>query len=313
MSFDVPVLLLTWRRPDTTCQVLDALRRVAPLKLYVASDGSRNEAEAKAVQATRNLIAEFVDWPCELKTLFRSKNQGCQLGVSSAITWFFEQEEEGIVLEDDCVPHPDFFPYCRELLNRYRNDTRIWCISGDNFQAGAWRGESSYYFSRYNHCWGWATWKRCWDYYSDHEQIWEHVKSSDSLQRTMFENPHERFYWMKIWTDLFMCGFPDSWAYRWTLVCMANGGLTALPNLNLVLNIGINNDALHTFSEVAQSNPQAFQVTSHPKFVCRDSEADDYTYNFHFGGSNCDANIPAIFRRFASKSKRVLKVFKSKD
>ena len=136
MSFDVPVLLLTWRRPDTTRQVLDALRPVLPSKLYVASDGPRNEAEAKAVQATRDLVGELVDWPCQLRTRFRPENQGCQLGVSSAITWFFEQEESGIVLEDDCVPHQDFFPYCCELLERYRHDTRIWCISGDNYQDG---------------------------------------------------------------------------------------------------------------------------------------------------------------------------------
>ena len=118
MSFDVPVLLLTWRRPDTTRQVLDALRAVAPTKLYVASDGPRNQAEAKAVQATRDLISEHIDWSCQIKTRFCAENQGCQLGVSSAITWFFEHEEAGIVLEDDCVPHPDFFVYCRELLER---------------------------------------------------------------------------------------------------------------------------------------------------------------------------------------------------
>ena len=113
MSFDVPVLLLTWRRPDTTRQVLAALQPIAPCKLYVASDGPRNEAEAQAVQATRDLIGKHIDWTCQIKTRFCSENQGCQLGVSSAITWFFEQEEAGIVLEDDCVPHPDFFSYCR--------------------------------------------------------------------------------------------------------------------------------------------------------------------------------------------------------
>ena len=229
MSFDVPVLLLTWRRPDTTRQVLDALRPVAPSRLYVASDGPRNEAEAKAVQATRDLVGELVDWSCQLKTRFLPDNQGCQLAVSSAITWFFEQEEAGIVLEDDCVPHLDFFSYCGELLDRYRHDTRIWCISGDNFQDGTWHGEGSYYFSRYNHCWGWATWRRCWDYYPKHIEIWEYLKSSDSLQKTIFENPDERSYWMKIWTRLFISGVPDSWAYRWALVCMVNQGLTALP------------------------------------------------------------------------------------
>ena len=284
MSFDVPVLLLTWRRPDTTRQVVDALRPVAPSRLYVASDGPRNEAEAKAVQASRDLISEHIDWSCQIKTRFCAENQGCQLGVSSAITWFFEHEEAGIVLEDDCVPHPDFFVYCRELLERYRHDTRIWCISGDNFQDGAWRGEGSYYFSRYNHCWGWASWRRCWTEYANHAQIWECLKASSSWQQAMFEHSEERSYWMTIWHQLFARGTPDSWAYRWSLVCMANHGLTALPNQNLVTNVGFGDQATHTVHQVQQGEKKGLGILRHPPFLYRNSEADEYTYLHHFGG-----------------------------
>ncbi len=303
MSFDVPVLLLTWRRPDTTRQVLEALRPVAPSRLYVASDGPRNEAEAKAVQVTRDLFSEHIDWPCQIKTRFCSENQGCQLGVSSAITWFFEQEEAGIVLEDDCVPHPDFFSYCRELLERYRHDTRIWCISGDNFQDGVWRGEGSYYFSRYNHCWGWASWRRCWDSYSSHAKLWAQVQSSSSMQSAMFDDPIERGYWMSIWSNLFMTGIPDSWAYRWSLVCMANGGMTALPNKNLVTNIGFGEQATHTFGKPLSANSSSLGILRHPVVVCRDSEADHYTFVSHFGGSS--------LRKDASLLMRVKKIIKS--
>ena len=286
MSFDVPVLLLTWRRPDTTRQVLDALRLVAPSKLYVASDGPRNEAEAKAVQATRDLISEHIDWSCQIKTRFCADNQGCQLGVSAAITWFFEQEEEGIILEDDCVPHPDFFSYCRELLERYRFDTRIWCISGSNFQEGVLRGDGSYYFSRYNHCWGWASWRRCWSQYALHGQIWRQVRASSSLQKTIFEDSVERKYWMDIWEKLFVNGAPDSWAYRWTLVCMSNGGLTALPGRNLVTNVGFNDDATHTYNVgfVPLKSEGIGKALCHPALIIRDSDADRYSFRFHFGG-----------------------------
>ena len=284
MSFDIPVLLLTWRRPDTTKQVIEALRAVAPIHLYVASDGPRSAAEARAVGATRDLITALIDWPCELRTRFSDYNQGCQLGVSSAISWFFEQEEAGIVLEDDCVPHPDFFVYCRELLRRYRNDTRIWCISGDNFQDGAWRGEGSYYFSRYNHCWGWATWRRCWTHYASHQQIWGQVNGSESLQKSMFEDPLERRYWIQIWNTLFDSGVPDSWAYRWSLVCMANSGLTALPNQNLVTNIGFGADATHTTGQQTAVSTQGLINLVHPQIICRDSHADVHTFDTHFGG-----------------------------
>ena len=286
MSFDVPVLLLTWRRPDTTRQVLDALP-VAPSRLYVASDGPRNEAEAKAVQVTRDLFSEHIDWPCQIKTRFCAENQGCQLGVSSAITWFFEQEEAGIVLEDDCVPHPDFFPYCRELSERYRHDTRIWCVSGDNYQDGCWRGDGSYYFSRYNHCWGWATWRRCWSQYITINNFGKTSKRSPSFQQSMFEDPLERQYWMTIWEQLFSTGTPDSWAYRWSLVCMANSGLTTLPNQNLVTNIGFGDDATHTTGQAtAIENQWTDVLMMHPNVICRDAAvADAYAFNSHFGGA----------------------------
>ena len=284
MSFDIPVLLLTWRRPKSTGQVIEAIRPVAPSRLYVASDGPRHELEADAVEATRALIAQLVDWPCQIKTRYSEMNQGCQLGVSSAITWFFEHEEAGIVLEDDCIPHPDFFPYCRELLMRYREDTRIWCISGDNFQAGVWRGAGSYYFSHYNHCWGWATWRRCWKHYASHAPVWEQLKAAPSLQQAIFEDPLERRYWMSIWDKLFVDGTPDSWAYRWSLVCMANMGLTALPNQNLVTNIGFGEDATHTAGQQTAVAAWGLSDLCHPELICRNAHADAYTFDHHFGG-----------------------------
>ena len=306
MSFDVPVLLLTWRRPDTTRQVLDALRAVAPSKLYVSSDGPRNEAEAKAVQATRDLISENIDWPCQIKIRFCAENQGCQLGVSSAITWFFEQEEAGIVLEDDCVPHPDFFPYCHDLLERYRHDTRIWCVSGDNYQDGSWRGDGSYYFSRYNHCWGWATWRRCWSHYTNHQQLWEDVKASPSFQQSMFEDPLERQYWMTIWEKLFSTGTPDSWAYRWSLVCMANSGLTTLPNQNLVTNIGFGDDATHTTGLATAVETSGLPNIQHPKVICRDANADAYAFNSHFGGTQLRSKRFQLRNSLASWKRHLL-------
>lgn len=284
MSFDVPVLLITWRRPDTTRQLLDAVRVVAPTNIYVASDGARHHAEEIKVAATRSLIAEAIDWPCKVKTLFSAKNQGCEKGVSSAITWFFEHVEEGIILEDDCIPHQDFFAYCENLLVRFRDDKRIWCISGGNYQDGQWRGEGSYYFSRYNHCWGWATWRRSWRHYVEHDAIWDLVCEYPSFQASLFESGFERNYWMKIWHKLFAESQPDTWDYRWTLVCMANGGLSVLPNKNLVMNIGFGEGALHTSGQPTAVPVHPLGALRHPRLVCRDAEADAYTFDEYFGG-----------------------------
>lgn len=152
------VLFLVFNRPETTKTVFEAIRKAKPKRLYIAADGPRKhrEGENEKVSSVRQIVT-YVDWPCDVKTLFRDENLGCKSAVSGAITWFFNHEEEGIILEDDCLPHPDFFPFCESLLKRYANDERIWVITGNNFQNGIQRGEASYYFSRYNHVWGWAS------------------------------------------------------------------------------------------------------------------------------------------------------------
>ena len=138
--------------------MIDAIRPAARTRVFVACDGPNPErfGEAEKVAATRAVIEHEIDWPCHIAHPYSDLNQGCRLGVRWPINWFFEQVEEGIILEDDCVPHPDFFPYCTNLLERYRHDTRVWCSRGNNFQNGQWRGDGRYYFSCYNHCWGWA-------------------------------------------------------------------------------------------------------------------------------------------------------------
>jgi len=282
-----PVLLIAWRRPNTLSKVIDALRPVAPSRIFVACDGPRpnHPTEAKRVLAVREAIDQGIDWPCKIERLYSDTNQGCRLGVSKAIDWFFDQVEEGIILEDDCVPHPDFFSYCAELLARYRHDSRVWCISGDNFQNGHWRGDGSYYFSRYNHCWGWASWRRCWQHYDSELSEWQALLDSGLLE-TMFEDPLERQYWSCIWQRLIDVGQPDTWDYQWTFTCLVNGGLTALPNRNLVSNVGFGPDAAHT-TRIAMPTvvEQGLGRLIHPRFLLRDLQADRFSFNNHFGGS----------------------------
>jgi hypothetical protein len=278
---DTPLLLIAWRRPHTLRQVIDAIRPVAPTRLFVACDGPNPErpGEAEKVASTRAVIEQEINWPCQIERLYSDGNQGCRLGVSRAITWFFEQVEEGIILEDDCVPHPDFFPYCSTLLERYRHDTRVWCISGNNFQNGQWRGGGSYYFSRYNHCWGWASWRRCWPHYDADLSQWPALRDSGLLD-TIFEDPLERQYWSSIWQRLVDAGKPDTWDYQWTFTCLANGGLTALPNHNLVSNVGFGEDGVNTVSGVSPTpDVQPLQLESSPLFVLRSKDADAYTFN----------------------------------
>jgi len=283
---NVPVLIIAWRRPHTLRQVINAIRLASPSLLFVACDGPNpgRPGEAEKVEAVRAVIDQEIDWPCRIERLYSDFNQGCRLGVSSAITWFFQHVDEGIILEDDCVPHPDFLPYCQLLLEQYRTDTRVWCISGGNFQRGNWRGNGDYFFGRIPLIWGWATWRRCWQYYDQDLQLWPDFRDSGLLS-TVFTDPLECKYWSDIWQGLAETSLPDTWDYQWVFTCISNGGLTALPNRNLVSNIGFGDDATHTTGSAVNTKIcEGVDPTRHPEFVLSNAEADRFTYYNHFGG-----------------------------
>jgi hypothetical protein len=280
------VLFLVFNRPEPTARVFEAIRRAKPKKLYVASDGPRSSRpdEAKKVMEARH-IATAVDWDCEVITLFRDGNLGCKRAVSGAISWFFEQEEEGIILEDDCLPAPDFFGYCDSLLVKYRHDPRIFAITGDNFQNGIWRGDGSYYFSRYVHVWGWATWKRAWNRYDGEISFWPQWKVSDDWKAKIPDGV-ERHYWEKIF-DRIYANEIDTWDYQWTASAWRDGGLIATPNVNMVSNIGFGSDSTHTSSKdspFADMAVAGFDEIIHPSEVIPDRLADRYNFDYTFGG-----------------------------
>jgi hypothetical protein len=286
-----PILLLIWRRTHTLRKVLQAMRPLAPRFLFIACDGPspQRPAEAENVAAARALIEEEIDWPCQIERLYSPTNQGCRIGVSQGINWFFNQVEEGIILEDDCVPHPDFFGFCTALLERYRDDDRIWCISGTNFQRGQSRGDGSYYFSRYAHCWGWASWRRCWKHYDGELSQLDALLTSAHLE-AIFENPLEQKYWTQVWRKLHDKGTPNTWDYQWIFTCLINGGLTATPNHNLVSNVGFDQEGTHTTNR--KNNVAAMKIDrgldnfDPPSFLLRDAMADAYTFDNVFGGRN---------------------------
>ena len=308
---NTPVLLIAWRRPHTLRQVINAIRPAAPSRLFVACDGPnpKRPGEAVKVAATRDVIEQDIDWPCQIERFYSDVNQGCRLGVSRAITWFFQHVEEGIILEDDCVPHSDFFQYCTTLLERYRHDTRVWCISGTNFQNGQWRGDGSYYFSRYSHCWGWASWRCCWQHYDSGLSQWHSLRDS-GLLKTIFEDQVERQYWAEIWQRLVSRRQPDTWDYQWTFTCLANGGLTALPNHNLVRNVGFGEDATHTsVGSINTTTRDGIDPHEHPSFVLRDALADRYTFDHVFSGKflRFPGSLVQFLRKVAGLTARTFK------
>jgi hypothetical protein len=276
----LPVIFIIFNRPEPTRQVLETLRAAKPSKLFVIADGARlNEpGEAEKCAATRAIINE-VDWDCEVKTNFSESNLGCRLRISSGITWAFEFVDKAIILEDDCVPSASFFPYCEELLDRYEEDERVMMVSGDNFLFGNASVADSYYFSRYPHAWGWATWRRAWAKFDLNMAQWPEIRDKKLFDQYL-PNTIERYYWETIFQHLYD-GNIDSWAYHWTYSIWVNSGLSVAPARNLVRNIGFHAEATHTkwdssYSSHASLGAEQLDLPlSHPATVMASSDKDE--------------------------------------
>jgi hypothetical protein len=288
------VLFLVFNRIETTEQVFAAIRQAKPPRLYVAADGAREDkpGEDLKVKAVREYVINEIDWDCEVKTLFRDKNLGCRYAVSGAITWFFENEERGIILEDDCLPNQSFFWFCEELLEKYKNNMEIWHIGGSNFQSRIMGQPESYYFSIFNHVWGWATWRNRWKFHDV-----ELTDMEDDLFLSKIFKSSDLNYWKKIFRKVKIEKF-DSWAYLWSFKMWEKGGLAVVPNLNMVSNIGYGREATHT----SKKNPilalKTYEMRDviHPEFVSQNIGADKFTSKYVFGSGRFFGVVPGKIR-----------------
>lgn len=238
------VLFLVFNRPDTTKQVFETIRNAKPPRLYVAADGPRPDKPVEGVKCEQvRRIATQIDWHCKVKTLFRDKNLGCGKAVSNAIDWFFENEEEGIILEDDCLPSQSFFWFCEELLERYKDDKRIMIISGYNKQETWKQDKYDYFFSYFGGIWGWASWRRSWNLYDRDMKDLDHF----------IENNYFEFMLGKKLGNIrkkqminFIRNDVDTWDYQWGFARHVNSGLACVPSKSLIKNIGFGPEATHT-------------------------------------------------------------------
>jgi hypothetical protein len=280
---DEAVLLIAFNRPDHLTVLIDRLREVQPTRVYLAVDGARpsRAGEGELVGACQAL-AGAIDWPCEVKTLFREQNLGCGLGVSSAISWFFGHEERGVILEDDIIPDPSFFPFCMELLDRYQDDSRVFAISGCNFVLP--EGLSStgaYRFTQVPHIWGWATWRRSWDEYQLDIAGWRQRLPIHKLWARSGKRLTATVFWTGTF-ELLARKQVDTWDGQLVLASMAANQWTATSNVNLVENLGFGADATHTLDEVDTLEVKPIAVPTKPVPVELDRRADAWTRRHHF-------------------------------
>lgn len=275
-----PVAFFIFNRPDTTKRVFKAIQQARPKTLLIIADGPRDNhlSDVEKCVAARTILKK-VDWDCKVLSNYSDVNLGCKRRIASGLDWVFGNVEEAIILEDDCLPHPSFFLFCQELLEKYRDDNRIMTISGDNFQFGKSRNGDSYYFSRYNHCWGWASWRRTWKYFDIEMKDWPKIRNEGWL-KDIFNDSSS----VKYWENVFQSTYEDkinTWDYILSYTCWLQNGLNIVPNVNLVSNIGFGNEATHTSNKISIFADMPVEEIrfplQHPSFMIRNNVADHST------------------------------------
>ncbi len=282
---NIPILFLVFNRPDNTKEVFEAIKQTKPQKLYIAADGPRQnkKGENELVNIVRKIVTQ-IDWPCELNTLFRDHNLGCKFAVSDAITWFFNQEDYGIILEDDCLPSSTFFRFCEEMLLKYEHNDKIMAISGTNITQNECLN-SSYFFSKYALMWGWASWARAWKKYDVEMKSLPDFFNKDGLNKLNLGGKP----FIKTWTSLLNRTYReeiDTWDYQWIYCCWLNNGLTIVPSVNLIKNIGFSSDATHTlFYDPIKTNLKIFNLDfplKHPLIIKPNKSFDKFIGKYWF-------------------------------
>ena len=277
-----PVAMIVFNRPHTTEQVFAAIRQAKPPVLFLIADGPRPDklGEDKKCAAVREIV-DRVDWDCQVYKNYSDINLGCGKRPSTGIDWVFNTVEEAIIIEDDCLPHPSFFRYCQELLDYYRNDNRIMSICGLNVQFENNKTDYSYYFSRYSHCWGWASWRRAWQYFDFDLKLWPEIREKNLLQDVLAA---------KVWTSTMNAVEKqetlDCWDFQWIFAHFVHSGLAILPDDNLIQYLGYTEGATHTTQESSPydrlpSKAMEFPL-KHPLFTIRHDKADRYTESTYF-------------------------------
>lgn len=308
MQYDIPILFVIFRRKDVTMRTFAAIKAAQPAKLYIACDGAREtvSGEQELVEATRQAVENAIDWPCEVHRRYQDHNQGCAKAVSSAISWMFETEEMGIILEDDCVAKPSFFKFVREMLHRYKDDQRIGMVAGTNLVSSKVTMPDSYCFSKYKACWGWATWKRAWSNF----QLDMPWRDSDYYQSVIANNgfrAKDKNYW-KYRLNLIDANYVSSWDWPWYFCLAAQNQLCIFSSKDLIVNIGFDAEATHTsffnLPKYKDEGELSFPLR-HPQYIVPYEPFDKAFYkannNLYMRLSSC---IPLWLKR---KLKKMLK------
>jgi hypothetical protein len=295
---DVPVAFVIFNRPETAQRVFERIRGARPSRLFVVADGPRAgvESDEARTRAARR-VTERIDWPCDVQRDYAPTNLGLKRRIASGLTWVFTQVDEAIVLEDDCLPDPTFFPFVAELLRRYCRDARVMTVGGAQLAPGD--QAESYRFSRQPLIWGWGTWARAWQHYDGSMAAWPRLQGAGWME-THLEDRRVREYWTYLFDRHWRLGDAGSWDYAWQLACWAAGGLAIQPSCNLVTNIGFGPDGTHNRDPREPganlpARPMTFPLR-HPARIEPDAAADARLEDAMFSG-RLDRLVTSLARR----------------
>jgi len=309
-----PVAIFIFNRPHCTEQLVYALAVVKPAHLFVIADGPRNASDIELCEQTRAVI-DTIDWPCTILKLYASSNMGCRESIPNGLNWVFEHVDTCIILEDDCIPQPSFFPYCEELLSLYKHDECVMTIGGHRSDGPNELGTESYYFSKYPSIWGWATWKEKWAKYDLSMSQWPELKNSNWLNKIL-KASNAVAYWSRVFDQ--MKNGLDTWDFALNYSCWLHKGLSIRSRVNMISNVGFGKDATHTHHLITYiqkdnaytganmgeiyANPidVKFPLT-HPTSICLDEVADNRIEWVSFSGM--DERMLQIVRDSIHKSR----------
>lgn len=277
-----PVAYIVFNRPEATARSFAAIRSYRPKKLMIIADGARpgHPTDSETTAKVRSIVQD-IDWPCDVVTNFSETNLGCRTRIETGLDWVFEQVESAIIIEDDCVPNDDFWPFCETLLEKYRDQDKVGGITGMNFQDGAHRGDAAYYFSKNLHVWGWATWRRVWKLHDKDMTFWPNWRRSKDWPQAA-PDPAERLFWEEAFERVYRREI-NTWDYPLVATMRRKELLIATPNKNLVANIGFGSDSTHTRTQAEFATFPLGPLT-HPTAVIDNPAADQYTFNHHYDG-----------------------------
>lgn len=277
MTYKVPILFIIFNRPETAKKVFEVIRKMKPEKLFISADGPRKNRkhDEELCNQTKEIVSR-VDWPCKVYKKFNSENLGCKKSVVSALNWFFDIVDEGIILEDDCLPNLSFFSFTESLLGKYRNDERIYQICGTN-PLDEWnKNGSSYFFSYYGSIWGWATWKRAWNKVDIEMKLWKNKSVRKSISGLVADRL--QYIYRKSIYDASFKNKIDAWSYAWSFARIINSGLSVVPSVNLIKNLGFGSDSSHTKSRKnAFSSQKIYSIKfplKEPEYIIADRVFD---------------------------------------